>query len=282
MGKLDTKDGGNHWKQALARAFRTSDGPQIDDRFAVEEIGIPRNFLTEVARGGISGAEIFSISAYNAAIDTTERVLTTYGPTLYNYLSTASQLTIVSTSANDTVAGTGARQVEIDGLDATFARQRVTYNLNGLTPVTTAENWLRINRIMVVSAGTSGFNEGIINVDTPTPSGIIAQIAAQRAVSQSSVFTVPLGKIAIIIDAIINSDVTKELFFRYRYRDNVLNNVFITAFESAFFNDITFRTNSGFPLLEKYDVEARANTKAGTSALSLFQTILLLDTVTAI
>ena len=70
---------------------------------------------------------------------------------------------IASTSANDTAAGTGARTLTIVGLDANFeplTESNIT--LNGQTPVTTTNQFLRVNRLFVDDSGSTNANEGDI------------------------------------------------------------------------------------------------------------------------
>ena len=60
----------------------------------------------------------------------------------------------MSSSANDTSAGSGARTVLIQGLDANFALQEITVTMNGTTPVAVSGTWMRVFRMYVVTTGT--------------------------------------------------------------------------------------------------------------------------------
>jgi hypothetical protein len=84
--------------------------------------------------------------------------------------TTQAQRSIVSTSANDSAAGTGARQVIIYYLDATGAGPFTeTVTLNGLTAVNTVNtNICFIERMQVVSVGSNGSNVGTLNLYTGT------------------------------------------------------------------------------------------------------------------
>lgn len=97
---------------------------------------------------------------------------TTSGEDLWNGAATripipslaGEQMQVVSTSANDTAAGTGARTLRIDYLDQDNNRQFEILTLNGLTPVSTvATNITFVNDTYVTSVGTdSGAAEGDI------------------------------------------------------------------------------------------------------------------------
>ena len=84
-------------------------------------------------------------------------------------MSARGQIQISSTSANDTSAGTGARTVRVDGLllddNDDWISTSETFTLNGQTPVSsTGTTWYRINKMTLLTAGTSKKNEGEIYV----------------------------------------------------------------------------------------------------------------------
>jgi len=62
---------------------------------------------------------------------------------VYVFPPSAAVLRLVSDSANDTLAGTGARTAEILGLDANYMLQSETVNMAGLTQVLTTNLYLR-------------------------------------------------------------------------------------------------------------------------------------------
>jgi hypothetical protein len=81
---------------------------------------------------------------------------------LYN---AAYQLDISSSSAADlAVSGTGARTVDIYGLDYDFLPLKETIALNGQTKVTTVASFRRVFEIVVATAGTGFLNAGDIYV----------------------------------------------------------------------------------------------------------------------
>jgi hypothetical protein len=109
------------------------------------------------------------------------------GAGLYPWPASSLATTIVSSSANDVLAGSGAITVKVDGLDANFMEIFEIITLNGTSPVTLVNSYLRINRLQVMSAGSDGTNDGIISVKQS--STVIAAIAATAGRSQMAIYT---------------------------------------------------------------------------------------------
>lgn len=109
----------------------------------------------------------------------------------------AEALNVVSGSASDTSAGTGARTVRVEGLNATGDWTEEVITLNGTTPVVTTSTWLRVVRAYIVAAGSGATNAGAITVKhNTTTANVFAVIKAGRGMSMNAVFTVPAGKTA--------------------------------------------------------------------------------------
>jgi len=129
------------------------------------------------------------------------------GSTTYPFLTSASTLQIVSDSASDAAAGTGARTVTLTLLDINFNQYTVTVTMNGTTPVTVpGGQYFRVNQMIVATAGSTLQNVGNISLQTSGGATTIGYILAATGVAQSSVYTAPAGstlyltKIAISID----------------------------------------------------------------------------------
>lgn len=109
----------------------------------------------------------------------------------YNWVTTASVLSIVSSSANDVAAGTGGRTLIIQGLDVNYKEISETVTLTGATPVLTTQQFLRINQATIASAGTGQTNAGNITI---THGGTTVEyIDAGYSITESLHYTVPLG-----------------------------------------------------------------------------------------
>lgn len=117
------------------------------------------------------------------------------GPTaLYQFPAAAQQMEVVSTSANDAAAGTGARQVFIHYLDNNYAIQSEIVTLNGLTPVLTAAlNILRINEVHAWAVGSGRSAAGNISVRAVGGATTYALIEAGSNNAHQAVYTIPAG-----------------------------------------------------------------------------------------
>ena len=150
----------------------------------------------KVARGQIQAHSVVTIAGYNSDVDTAWEMITPVGD--LSYPAAALQMTVSSSNANDTSAGTGARTVLINGLDANYAVISEAVTLNGQTAVTTTNSFLRINSMLVATAGTGLANAGIIYIGTGTvtsgvPATIYNVISAGFNNTTSSQYTVPAG-----------------------------------------------------------------------------------------
>lgn len=117
---------------------------------------------------------------------------------VYPFQTSAVACEVVSNDADDTAAGAGARTVEITGLDANYAQIRETLTLNGVTPVATVRTYLRINDFRVVTAGSSGSNEGLVDFRVIAGSVVLSRIDNNGGlfgdgIAHTGVYTVPAG-----------------------------------------------------------------------------------------
>jgi len=127
----------------------------------------PLDFFLQVRKGRIMGHKAFTLVGENMTVGTSWETLWPEGG-LVNWLTSASTLTISSSSADDTSAGTGLRTVKIEGLDANFNDLEETITLNGQTGVTTANSYYRITFLTGQTAGSTGDNQGIIYLGNGT------------------------------------------------------------------------------------------------------------------
>jgi hypothetical protein len=163
---------------------------------SVSRQGAYEPFELQVARGQIQAHSLVTIAGYNSDVDTAWEIITPVGN--LSYPASALQMTVSSADADDTSAGTGARTVLITGLDANYAVISETVTMNGQTAVTTTNSFLRINAMLVTTAGTSLANEGIIYIGSGTvtsgvPATIYNVIAAGFNNATSSQYTIPAG-----------------------------------------------------------------------------------------
>jgi hypothetical protein len=137
------------------------------DLRSISQVGTSEPFELQVARGQITGHKTVFKFGYNSDVGATKETIWEQGG-LYAYPASATVMTVSSSSTDDTAAGTGARTVEVFGLDADYNEINEVVTLNGQTAVNTTKSYLRINRGIVRSAGSGGVNAGTIYTGTGT------------------------------------------------------------------------------------------------------------------
>jgi hypothetical protein len=144
-------------------------------------------FDLQVSRGNITGHSTLSLFGYQSAVGNT-KVPVWENATTYTYITSASTLTLVSSSASDDTSA----KILISGLDSSFNPISETLALNGLTGVTTVNSYFRVNSLVMTSPGTSQ-NTNVGTITLKQSSNIVAQINAGIGKSQMSIYTVPAG-----------------------------------------------------------------------------------------
>lgn len=155
--------------------------------------------------------------------------------TIKIWSQTAGTLDIVSDSANDTGAGTGARSVVIQGLGIDLLPVFEIIELDGATPVTTVEDYYRINTVQVLSVGTYGgtktsANDGTITV-TRTSGGAVEAVIDTNAcgvpqgTDSASHYTIPINKTALLTKIVLNMSANQPGAISMMLRDAIPANV---------------------------------------------------------
>lgn len=148
----------------------------------------PTDFKYEVALSQRHHYVSAAMFGYNPDIDmNVEETVWSYGG-LYVPLSGPSTLSIVSSSALDTAAGTGARTISLTGVDAAFNQQIETVVLNGTTPVVTTTVWRGVNCTKVITAGTGATNAGTVTVSGSGGGPVISSIPLGAAACKQVVY----------------------------------------------------------------------------------------------
>lgn len=167
------------------------------------------NFFLSVAnddfanvRSTVVEGDIPSFSGTDSPAD----VVPFLNPGLYTFPSAAATLSIVSDDAADTLLGTGARTLLIEGLDANFDEISETINMDGLTPVVTTNSYIRINKGEVRAVGSAGENVGNITIDHGVDT--IGIILPGNGNMLQAIFTVPNNMTGFIIK--ISSSVHRD------------------------------------------------------------------------
>ncbi len=188
---------------------------------------------------------------------------------LYSYLTSATVLKVSSSSTDDTSAGTGARTVQLYGLDGDYNEINEVVTLNGQTAVNTTQSFLRIYRMIVRSAGTGEQNAGIIYAGTGTvtsgvPANVYASINGIAGSNQSlmSLWTVPAGHTAYILQYDVSNGTTSntpavcKLILSIRPFGEVFQSKDVKSLTTGMHVEETFSLPQ--KVTEKSDIEVRA------------------------
>lgn len=144
----------------------------------------------------------------------------------------AQKLSIVSSSASDTSAGTHARVIEIQGIGGGGDFIVEARSMFGTTPVATAQDFLYVQSMRVVSTGGTGTtagNAGTITATYQSTGNIAAVMPVGKCIEQHSHFRVPPGYTAILRQVHVSSWLTGSLFPLREYSIVHLTNPAITG-----------------------------------------------------
>ena len=140
---------------------------------------------------------------------------------IYVYPTTALTMKISSSDTDDTSAGSGARTVEIIGLDGTWAEISEVVNLSGTAEVNTTNEFLRVFRMKVNEVGNYSFtNAGTITGVAAVSGTTQIEIPAGEGQSQTTHYTVPLGQNVIITRVSATVNTGKDVDIKLRVREN--------------------------------------------------------------
>jgi len=237
---------------------------------SVTRNGAYEPFDLQVARGQIMGHTTVSIFGYQASVGTTSIPVWENAST-YTYPTSASTLTMVSSSASDNTLAS----VLINGLDASFNPLSETLFLNGTAAVTTVNSYFRINSLTLASAGTSqSTNVGTITLKQST--NTLAQINPGIGRSQSTVYTVPAGYTFFLdwVEANTSNPYTGTVTVTYKVQaaDNVsgvIRNVLQQPFVSIY---TASRVADPFAYAQKTDIQWQLSASSGTIAAGIIVT----------
>ncbi len=112
---------------------------------------------------------------------------------LYPFITSPVFLEIVSSSANDTAAGTGARTIAIQGLDTNYNEITQVVTMNGVVPVAIGTSLVAVNAAVVLSAGTTESNEGLITIRDLGGGTTRSILPINGSQTRKAIYTVPAG-----------------------------------------------------------------------------------------
>jgi len=227
-------------------------------------------YYVDIAEGNVAGHSALFKFGDNPSVGTSYETIWSEGG-LYPWVAVdaaAGIVTISSSSTNDVATtGTGAWTATIYGLNsATGAEQNETLSLNGQNAVSSNLSYSRVNRIIVNTAGTLLWNDGIIYVGTGAvgagkPAVVWALVDATANQTLMALWTVPTGKTLYLTSgsAATSSNKGAEInifirppgeLFQIKYRTHI------------FSGDYQFKFEFPLPIQSMSDIEVRAKAVA--------------------
>ena len=223
-----------------------------------EKLSSPHAML-ELVHKGVPGTGAVNIFGFNRTLGTTFQTL--WNQTgAYVFPSSAVTMSAVSSSASDTM------QVLISGLDADYKSVAAIVTLNGTTPVTTTQTFLRINSALILSGNNVG------NITISNGGTTYAYIEATIGITQACLYTVPAGFSLYLF----RLDFTSGTVNNNKYL--IIRNVVTTSTgrtlrvaEATFQNSqVSFDRQVPFRIAEKTDFQFEGKSSSSTNELSAF------------
>ena len=193
---------------------------------------IPADFYTEVAKGNVVGHSLVHKFGRNPLVGTSYVPICSTG--LYNTPQVAGATTLrikAGGDVNDDAAGTGAREITIQGLDETGAEVTEVIVTNGASAsLTTTSTFVRWYRGFVSGSGTyadqsTGSMADTITIENGaggTDWGTIDKNGFVSSQTYIGAYTIPLGKTGYMLSGKLRLDTTKIVDAIFFKRENIL------------------------------------------------------------
>lgn len=218
------------------------------------------DFLFDAVRGVHDNVTPINLFGFNRLVGITYETIWNNGGGIYAYPASAVTMSVVSTSASDTMG------VLITGLDTNRDIITETVTLTGTTPVTTTKQFLRINDARI----TSGNNVGDISITNGgTTYGFLE---ATYGVHHALVYSVPRKHIFLISQVDFTSGTLNEN--KYMSARACLlgpNNMQLHFFETTFVtSQLTYDLRQPFRVEGGYDFSLEGKSSSQENELSSY------------
>jgi len=239
--------------------------------FTPTVLGDYQDPLLEIVKGNVPGHSFTAIQGIDENVATTQYVI--WGEeAIYVFPPAATLMNVSSSDIDDDDGDTGAWNVTIFGLDGNFVEVIETVTMNGQTPVTTVNQFYRINRMRVGHSGTTETNEGIIYIGVGItvagePATIYNEIVDGVGVSTTAIYTVPDGYTAYLKLFAIGTDTSKiiELTLESRSIDSPDNSWSWDYHDHFDARTIVYDMPLAFPYPEHEDLKFTAENSVGSA-----------------
>ena len=209
---------------------------------------------------GYSVRNIFGTTAGDDDIVTTEFRTPWERASNYAFPTSASTMSLVSTSGSDT-----AVNVLISGLDANYEPISEIRTLTGTTPITTNNSYFRINDMVCTEGNAVG------TITLSVGANVYSQIDIGNGRDQKAVYTVPAGYCFFLtrIDAFC-TDANGGKAARFRNYLRSSNGRELRVADTTFFENMNIVRQAPFKYDEKTDIEMQLRSLSGSTFGSVF------------
>jgi len=216
-----------------------------------------------IANGTVEGysvRNIFGTTAGDQDIVTTEFRTPWELASNYEFPSSASTMSLVSTSTSDT-----AVSVLISGLDADYNPISEVRTLTGTTPIITNNDYFRINDMVCTEGNAVG------TITLSVGANVYSQIDIGNGRDQKAVYTVPAGYCFFLtrIDAFC-TDANGGKAARFRNYLRSSNGRELRVADTTFFENMNIMRQAPFKYDEKTDIEMQLRSLSGSTFGSVF------------
>jgi hypothetical protein len=253
----------------------TTNLQQASPPHSVTVQGAYEPFDLQVARSQIMDHTSFCQFGINNTVGQANETIW-IGSSLYSFPTSASVLKVSSSSTDDSSAGTGAQTIQIQGLNAAYEPVTETVTLDGQTPVNTTNSYIRVNKMIVLTAGSGGTSAGFIyagtgDVTDGVPAVIVNQTGLLANETESAFYTVPAGYTAYInMWTMSSGNTTANTWTRFTLRIRPFGGVFGIKAQYHIPGNGIYECAAAYPIAipEKSDLDIWGYTSGGTALVS--------------
>lgn len=234
-------------------------------------MSVDSGWLHAIMANNVEGHIYKKLNAHSHSVGTADQELSALGTAGFgNWSAAAAGAVIVSTSAQDASGGTGATLIIVRGLDdvaGEWVAATTTITPTGTTPTgASAQTFIRVDEIEVVTAGTGLTNDGDITLSISGTN--IIKMYADHSTSETGRFTIPSGYKGHFQNPEASAIGNKEMTYHIFCRDNTVANSPFLLRASWHSKDGGFRPNGLLDIFtEKVDIVFVAHSElAGAKA----------------
>lgn len=213
----------------------------------------------EIAHRRVEGAKQVQLFGFNRSINTDYETIWNNGESIYSFPAEPLQMTLVSTSASDTMG------VLIQGLDENYEPISDIVQLSGTTPVLSNVSFYRINSAVILSGNNAG------DISITNDGTTYGYIEATFGIEQAIIYTTPANYSLYIFTADFTSGtVNPNQYLTTRAKQQSSNGRIIHFWESTFSTNIEFDIKVPFRIPPKTDFTIEGKSSVELNELSIY------------